>query len=166
MPTLLALLSDAFFAAMASIGFAAVSVPPRRAFPPIIILAALGHGLRWYLMNSLGGDIVGASLVASILVGFGSYVFGRWWVHCPMTVLYIPALLPMIPGMYTYNAVLSLVRFVIHHKDPSVAIQYMQEFQTNMIIAVTVIFALGIGSILPSFILYKSSYTLSRKKQS
>ncbi|GAD05335.1 membrane protein [Porphyromonas crevioricanis] len=159
------LLLDAFFAGMAAVGFAAVSVPPRRSFPPIIILAALGHGLRWFLMNRLGVDIVGASLLASILIGFGSYVFGRWWTHCPMTVLYIPALLPMIPGMYAYNAVLSLVRFVIHHKEGALAIQYMQDFQTNMIIAVTVLFTLGVGSILPVFILHKSSYTLSRKKK-
>lgn len=164
MDILLSLLQDAFFAGMAAVGFAAVSVPPRRSFPPIIILAALGHGLRWYLMNHLGVDIVGASLLASTFIGFGSYIFGRWWVHIPMTVLYIPALLPMIPGMYCYNAVLSLVLFVIHHKEPALAVQYMQEFQTNFVIALTVIFTLGIGSILPVFILYKSSYTLSRRK--
>lgn len=164
MDIVLNLLQDAFFAGMASVGFAAVSVPPRRSFPPIIILAALGHSLRWLLMNQLGVDILGASLLASIFIGFGSYLFGRWWVHIPMTVLYIPALLPMIPGMYCYNAVLSLVRFVIHHKDPILSIEYMQDFQTNFVIALTVIFALGIGSILPVFILPKSSYTLSRRK--
>ena len=81
MDILLSLLQDAFFAGMAAVGFAAVSVPPRRSFPPIIILAALGHGLRWYLMNHLGVDIVGASLLASTFIGFGSYIFGRWWVH-------------------------------------------------------------------------------------
>ena len=139
-----------FFAGMAAVGFAAVSVPPRRSFPPIIILAALGHGLRWYLMNHLGVDIVGASLLASTFIGFGSYIFGRWWIHIPMTVLYISALLPMIPSMYCYNAVLSLVLFVIHHKEPALAVQYMQDFQTNFVIAPTVIFTLGIGSILPS----------------
>ena len=58
----------------------------------------------------------------------------------------------------------SLVLFVIHHKEPSLAVQYMQDFQTNFVIALTVIFTLGVGSILPVFILYKSSYTLSRRK--
>jgi putative membrane protein len=43
-------------------------------------------------------------------------------------------------------------------------VQYMQDFQTNFVIALTVIFTLGIGSILPIFILHKSSYTLSRRK--
>ncbi len=116
-------------------------------------------------MHHLNADIVGASLIASVLIGFGSYLFGRWWVHCPMTVLYIPALLPMIPGMYAYNAVLSLVRFVIHHKDPVLSVQYMQDYLTNFTIAITVLLVLGIGSILPVFLLHKSSYTLSRRKK-
>ncbi|WP_025842510.1 threonine/serine exporter family protein [Porphyromonas gingivicanis] len=165
MDTLIGFLSDAFFAGMAAVGFAAVSVPPRRAFPPIVVLAALGHAIRWYMMHHLHTDIVGASLIAAILIGFGSYIFGRWWVHCPMTVLYIPALLPMIPGMYAYNAVLSLVRFVIHHKDPILSVQYMQDYLTNFTIAITVLLVLGIGSILPVFLLHKSSYTLSRRKK-
>lgn len=157
------LFKDALFAGIASIGFAAVSVPPKRSFPAIIILAAVSHGLRWYLMH-LGVDIVGASLVAAILAGFGSYIFGRWWMHCPMTVLYIPALLPMIPGMYCYRAVLNIVRFVIYHKQEELATDYMHAFLSNFFIAVTVIFALGVGSILPVFLLHKSSYTLSRRK--
>lgn len=165
MDVALSILADAFFAGMAAVGFAAVSVPPRRAFPPIIILAGIGHAIRWLLMNYLGVDIVGASLIAAVTIGFGSYVFGRWWIHCPMTVLYIPALLPMIPGMYAYNAVLSLVRFVIHHKDPILSVKYMQDYLTNFTIALTVLFVLGVGSILPVFLLHKSSYTLSRRKR-
>ncbi len=158
-----AILFDGLFGGLAAIGFAAVSVPPRRAFPPIVILAAVGHGFRFMLMHNFNVDIVGASFTAAMLVGFMSYAFGRWWVACPMTVLYIPALLPMIPGMYAYNAVLGLVNFVIHHKDAAEALKYMQGYQTNLTIAITVLFALGVGSALPVFLLHKSSYTLSRK---
>ena len=41
--TLLAILSDGFFAAVAAVGFGAVSDPPMRAFPAIALLAAVGH---------------------------------------------------------------------------------------------------------------------------
>ena len=37
---------DGFFAAVAAIGFGAISDPPLRAFPSIALLAAAGHALR------------------------------------------------------------------------------------------------------------------------
>ena len=45
--TLLAILSDGFFAAVAAVGFGAVSDPPMRALPAIALLAAAGHALRF-----------------------------------------------------------------------------------------------------------------------
>ena len=50
--TLLAILSDGFFAAVAAVGFGAVSDPPMRAFPAIALLAAMGHALRFCLMDT------------------------------------------------------------------------------------------------------------------
>ena len=45
------ILSDGFFAAVAAIGFGAISDPPMRAFPVIALLAAVGHALRFVLMQ-------------------------------------------------------------------------------------------------------------------
>ena len=50
------ILSDGFFAAVAAIGFGAISDPPMRAFPVIALLAAVGHALRFVLMQG-GMDI-------------------------------------------------------------------------------------------------------------
>ena len=86
---------DGFFAAVAAVGFGAVSDPPMRAFPRIALLAAVGHALRFSMMNYAGVDIASASLCAAMVIGFGSLWLGRG-VRCPMTVLYIPALLPMV----------------------------------------------------------------------
>ena len=96
------ILSDGFFAAIAGIGFGAISDPPLRAFKMIAILAALGHACRFCLMTYLGVDIATASLFGGLVIGFGSLWLGKR-VYCPMTVLYIPALLPMIPGKFAYN---------------------------------------------------------------
>ena len=52
------ILSDGFFAAIAGIGFGAISDPPLRAFKMIAILAALGHACRFCLMTYLGVDIL------------------------------------------------------------------------------------------------------------
>ena len=47
------ILLDGFFAAVAAVGFGAVSDPPMRAFPRIALLAAVGHALRFCLICSL-----------------------------------------------------------------------------------------------------------------
>ena len=66
------ILTDGFFAAVAGIGFGAISDPPLRAFKMIAILAALGHACRFCLMTYLGVDIATASLFAGLIIGFGS----------------------------------------------------------------------------------------------
>lgn len=111
------ILLDGLFAAIAAIGFGAVSDPPMRAFPRIALLAAMGHALRFCLMHYFSVDIATASLFASISIGFGSLWLGRG-IRCPMTALYIPALLPMVPGIYAYKTVFSLIMFLQSLNDP------------------------------------------------
>ena len=41
------ILTDGIFAAVAAIGFGAISDPPLRAFPSIALLAAIGHNEVW-----------------------------------------------------------------------------------------------------------------------
>ena len=120
------IISDGLFAAVAAMGFGAISDPPLRAFPYIAILAALGHAARYCLMNFLGVDIVSASLVAAFIIGSGSVFFGRK-VFCPMTVLYIPALLPMVPGTYAYKTVFALIMFFHEISAPTKGSVYLQE---------------------------------------
>ena len=78
------ILTDGIFAAVAAIGFGAISDPPLRAFPSIALLAAIGHALRFCLMTYLGVDIATASLFASFSIGMGSLVLGKR-IYCPMT---------------------------------------------------------------------------------
>lgn len=56
------MLSDGLFAAVAAIGFGAISDPPMRAFPVIALLAAVGHALRFALMQ-WGVDIASGIVV-------------------------------------------------------------------------------------------------------
>ena len=98
------IITDGLLAAIAAVGFGAISYPPRKAFKYIAILAAAGHALRYTLMNYAGMDIASSSFCASLAIGLLALWFGRL-SHCPLTVLYIPALLPMIPGMYAYKSV-------------------------------------------------------------
>ncbi len=158
------ILSDIFFAAVAAIGFGAISDPPMRAFPRIAILAGAGHSLRFCLMHYASVDIGTASLCASILIGFGSLYLGKK-IRCPMTVLYIPALLPMVPGIYAYKTVFSLIMFMQTLSDPTQEIYYMEQFFLNATVSLSVIAMLAVGATLPVFIFNSQAYTMTRRNQ-
>ena len=162
--TLLAILSDGFFAAVAAVGFGAVSDPPMRAFPAIALLAAVGHALRFCLMDT-GVDIASASLCASVAIGSGSLLLGGR-IHCPMTVLFIPALLPMIPGMYAYKTVFALIMFLQSLNDPGQGLEYMQQFFLNATVSFSVIILLAAGATLPIFIFNRRAFSLTRRRRS
>ena len=159
--TLLAILSDGFFAAVAAVGFGAVSDPPMRAFPAIALLAAMGHALRFCLMDT-GVDIASASLCASVAIGIGSLLLGGR-IHCPMTVLFIPALLPMIPGMYAYKTVFALIMFLQSLNDPGQGLEYMQQFFLNATVSFSVIILLAAGATLPIFIFKRRAFSMTRR---
>ena len=129
------ILSDGFFAAVAAIGFGAISDPPMRAFPVIALLAAVG----------------------SLLLG------GR--IRCPMTVLFIPALLPMIPGMYAYKTVFATIMFMQHLGDAAASAQYLQEILRNGFVTFCVIFMLAAGAAAPIFLFNKRAHSLTRDKK-
>ena len=157
------ILFDGVFAAVAAIGFGAISDPPVRAFPYIALLAAVGHALRFCLMSYAGIDIATASLCAAVVIGFGSLWLGRG-IRCPMTVLYIPALLPMVPGIYAYKTVFSMIMFMQNLDDPSAA-GYLAAIVRNGFVTFSVIFMLAAGAAAPIFLFNKRAHSLTRNKK-
>ena len=157
------ILFDGVFAAVAAIGFGAISDPPVRAFPCIALLAAVGHALRFCLMSYAGIDIATASLCAAVVIGFGSLWLGRG-IRCPMTVLYIPALLPMIPGMYAYKSVYALVKLMQNLGDYTMSDIYINQFFVNATVTVSVVFLLAGGATLVIFLFPKKAYSMTRRK--
>jgi uncharacterized membrane protein YjjB (DUF3815 family) len=156
------ILLDGLLAGVAGVGFGAISFPPRRAFIYIAILAATGHAIRFSLMSYFDFDISIASFCASLSIGMLSLWFGRL-SYCPMTVLYIPALLPMIPGMYAYRTVFSLVMFMQNLNQTEVAGKYMQIFFSNAIVTFSAVFLLAVGATVPNFIFPKRAYSMTRR---
>ena len=162
--TLLDILSDAFFAAVAGVGFGAISDPPLRSFGYIALLSAAGHACRYCLMNFAGADISIGSLTGALLIGFGSIWLGKR-VRTPMTALYIPALLPMVPGKFAYNMVFSQMMFLQNLDHPVERAHYMEMFFSNSMVTCTVVFMLAAGATLPMFIFPRRAYSLTRKKE-
>jgi uncharacterized membrane protein YjjB (DUF3815 family) len=112
-------------------------------------------------MTFLGVDIATASLFGALVIGFGSLWLGRK-VYCPMTVLYIPALLPMIPGKFAYNMVFSLIMSLQTMNEPERLGKYMETFFSNGLVTCTVIFMLAVGATFPMFLLPHKAFSLTR----
>ena len=155
------LLADGIFAAVASIGFAVISNPPRKAIFISALLAAIGHALRYYLLNHTPLDIAMSSLVAAFTIGMFSMLCAKL-IHCPAVIFSFPSLLPMIPGMYAYKTVLALMQF-IRGGDIVRQNELMVEFFRNGLTTLFIMFALVIGVALPIFIFHKQSFMMSRQ---
>jgi len=155
---------DCFFASIAGCGFGAISNPPKRAFLYIAILSAMGHCLRTILMSYCKLDIATSSLFAGILIGFSSLPFSKI-SYCTATVLYIPALLPMIPGKYAYNTIFALISFLQNTDDKVLSSKYMDDLLSNLMITSSVIFVLAVGATMPVFLFPNKAYQMTRRKK-
>lgn len=160
----LAITGDAFFAAVAGMGFGSISDPPLKAFPWIALLAATGHAVRFCLMNLLGVDIASASFVAALIIGMMSSFAGSC-SHCPMTVLYIPALLPMVPGIYAYKTVFSLIMFFQNLGADDQGTGYLLSMLQNASVTVGVVTLLAVGATIPVFIMKEKANQLTRNRR-
>ena len=158
-------LQDSFFAALAAIGFAIISNPPRKAILISAFLAAVGHGLRYFLMHSpyFGLRITVASFFASFAIGLISIPFAKA-IRCPAEVFSFPSLLPMIPGMFAYKTLLAVNLLLHSNAGPNVDI-YMAEIFQNGLTTIFILFSLVIGVSIPVFIFHKQSFSITRRQK-
>ena len=105
-------LQDMVFAAITGFGFAFASNPPLRILFLSAALAAIGHGFRFALLEIFAfSNLAVATFCASFLVGCLGMMLAKI-TKTPAEIIAFPALLPMIPGMYAYRAILSLFAFI------------------------------------------------------
>ena len=151
---------DALMAAIAATGFAVISNPSRKAIFVSAFLAAIGHGLRFTLIKS-GLEISLATFVAASCIGLLSVLFARI-IRCPAEVFSFPSLLPMIPGLFAYRTILSLIKFM-QSTDPVKNQGFMMDFFHNGLTTTFILFALVVGVSLPVLLFPKLSFSVTRK---
>ena len=162
---MLSLLRDGLLAAVAAIGFSVISDPPVRTIPFCALLAAVGHATRYLLIHTVNFDIMTPSFFGALVIGTICVCFS-YWLHCPTTTLYIPALLPMIPGMYAYRTIFAITQFMGCTGDSVNAMRYMLEVFTNGMVTAAVVFALAVGATLPTLLLRKWCFQMTRRRKS
>ncbi|MDE6290675.1 MAG: threonine/serine exporter family protein [Muribaculaceae bacterium] len=159
---LLQILQDALFAAVAAIGFAAISNPPKKAYLLCAIIAAAGQSARYLLMNSSLFDIhiVAASTIAAFIVGTLAVLLSPYGKMPAETCLF-PSLLPMIPGIYAYKAFGSLMLCLSHGVEAEFN-HYFFLFASNGITCLFILLGMVVGGTLPIFFFKNISFQATR----
>ncbi len=158
-----AAIADGLFAAVAGVGFAIISNPPRKALLVCALLACVGHGIRYFLMHNsnLMLDQVTASTIAGFVIGLLAVPFAMR-IHCPAECFAFPSLLPMVPGMFAYKAVRDLINIV--RLPDEYTMEYVSRFFHNSSLTVLIMFGMVVGCIIPIFIFHRQSFSVTRKK--
>lgn len=143
------LLDDMFFAAIPAVGFALVFNVPKSALKYCAILGALGHGTRTFLVH-FDIPLVFSTFVAASVIGFiGVHLSHRYLAH--PKVFTVAAVIPMIPGVFAYKAMIAIVQ--LHHygfNEQRVAQMTEYFLKTGFIIG-----ALVFGLALPGLLFYR-----------
>lgn len=154
------ILYDALFSAIAAIGFSAISRLPRRAYVYCAIIAALGHSLRFLLMESHEMHIFLATLIASFFIGLLA-VFLSPIAKTPAEACFFPSLLPMVPGIYAYKTFGGLAMCILSDNQDTYNFYYYQ-FSHNGFICMSILLGMVVGATLPIFIFKKISFQATR----
>lgn len=155
---------DGFFAALAALGFSCAANPPMRAMFGAAVLGAVGHALRFACVHELGINLPMATFLASLAIGLLG-AFSAKLLRCPAELFSFPALLPMIPGMYAYNTVLALMRFMLNEDESSqVLAGVIIDIFRNGLTTLFVTFSLVVGAAVPLMLFRKVNYTRRRAR--
>ncbi|NJL92771.1 MAG: threonine/serine exporter [Anaerolineae bacterium] len=135
MSTLLGLvLEDAFWSAVAAVGFAVLfNVPPRLVWA-CALTGAVGHMLRTGITES-GGHIVLGTLIGATVMGFLGTLLGRW-LHAPPPLFNVTGAIPMVPGVFAYSTMIGLIELAGDAASAEVLVDTARNgIQTALILA-------------------------------
>ena len=101
-----------FWSMWISIGFALLFNTPRRALWITGVLGGIGWGIKFILLATLMPEqIVITSFLGACVVGLLAVYFAHR-VHTPPIVLFVPAVINMIPGKYGYEFMMKIIQIV------------------------------------------------------
>lgn len=155
------ILEDALFSAIAAIGFAAISHPPKGAFVYCALIAATGHSFRSMLLDTgVGMHIIPATLLASFVIGVVA-VFASVLSKIPAETYLFPSLLPMIPGIYAYKTFAGLALCIFSDSEEA----FDKGFYLlgyNAMSCGAILLCMVIGAVTPIFVLKRISFQATR----
>ena len=152
--TILLFLEKAIWLGCAAIGFAVLFNVPRRTLVTIFVIAALG-GLVKIALQQVGAVAALATLPGAVLIGLLS-VLAAHQRKAPPMIFAIPAVIPMIPGFFAYQAMVGMIELTVE-KDPVLYSKIFFATVNNGLSAFFVMLALSVGVAVPMLISRKQT---------
>lgn len=146
----LLLLIDALTAAVPAVGFAMLFNVPRAALAYCALLGAFGHALRFGLTQFGGLPLEWSTLIAATALSFIGVAIARKWQAHPK-VYTVAAIIPMIPGIHAFTALLALVEIDRTGYTP----ELLATFINHGLKAFFIVSALAVGLALPGLLIYR-----------
>jgi uncharacterized membrane protein YjjP (DUF1212 family) len=153
---------DVFWAALAAMGFATMFQVPRHTLWACVLVAAMGHGIR-YMVQQSGvpgfSHIILASFVAAIAVGFVGLLLARQ-LHVPPLIFNVTGVIPMIPGTFAFGAMLGVLQLVntVAWGTTLAPAELLVNTAVDAFNTALILAALGLGTIIPGLLLRRTSY--------
>lgn len=153
METLL-FLEKGIWLGLAALGFAALFNVPQRALGTIFVIGALGGLVKFFLIAQDISMVLAAFCGASF-IGLVS-VLAAHNRKAPPMIFAIPAVIPMIPGLFAYKAMVGIIELT-SEKNPVHYTALFFETLHNGLSALFVILALSAGVAIPLLISRKQT---------
>ncbi|MGL5111804.1 MAG: threonine/serine exporter family protein [Flavobacterium sp.] len=151
---ILAFLEKGIWLGCAALGFGMLFNVPKRALFSIFLIGALGGLMKFFMMEFEIG-IVLSTLCGATLIGFLS-VFAAYNRNCPPITFSIPAVIPMIPGLYAYKSMIGFIALT-SEKDPIAYARVFFEALNNGLTAFFVLMVLATGVAVPLLVTRKTT---------
>lgn len=148
------LLEKCIWFGLAAVGFAVLFNVPRRTLISIFLIGAAGGIFRFVLMQ-YGVNIILATLFGAGLIGSVS-IWAAHNKHAPPLVFAIPAVIPMVPGLFAYRMMLGVVQ-LSGSLDPGAYSHVLSETITYGVKVMFILMTLAGGVALPMLITRKES---------
>ncbi len=154
MSWILIILYKSLWGGIAALGFAALFNVPVRSFFHIFMFGGIGVFIKFTLLH-FNCNIALASLAGAVAIGFLS-IPAAHYKHTPPLIFYIPAVIPMIPGILAYRMILGLITLTGNPKSATY-IATLSETINYGLKVVFILISLSVGVVIPMLLLRKES---------
>ena len=152
---ILELLEVSIWSGIAALGFGVLFNIPRSAIITVFFLGFVAGFIKFLLLD-FNFNIVLATFIAVLIVGIICMPIAHK-IHHPPVVFCIPPVIPMIPGYFAYETVLSAMNFIFIEKDTVKRIELMDSIFYNGFTMFFILISITAGIALPMLILRKNT---------
>lgn len=155
MDIIIKLLEVAVWSGIAAVGFGILFNIPKKTILTVFVLGFLAGFIKFTCLQ-FHIHIVLASFIAVFFVAIVSIPIAHKIHHTPV-VFCIPPVIPMIPGYFAYETVLSVMNFIFIEKDTVKRLVLIDSIFSNGFTMFFILISITAGISLPLLLLRKST---------